>query len=199
MNSNTEIGQNISNAYKVMCSTYESVDKLLVEIDAIAIRRGFTPLTKSSFLRWRSDKEVTGWLIGDFIKLYKKLANFDEGDLLHGPVYSIGVSLWEKDAPPQIIVAKFLYDLKETPKKRSDVKSHQRFNWPVSNEQNFKIETFKENWFCSTPKSDKVRKSFWGLDMVLFSKIPLLDVQSAEDAETVIFALLEDLVNLPVS
>ncbi|AGE21854.1 hypothetical protein GHH_c13170 [Geobacillus sp. GHH01] len=69
MNS-VSIRENIKNAFEVVRKTYESVDKLLAELDRQSVECGFVPVIPQ-FLRQKSDREYRGWFIQSFIKLYR--------------------------------------------------------------------------------------------------------------------------------
>ena len=67
-----DIGENIRTAFKVVSETHKNIDKMMNYCRKICDEDGEYALVTPKFLRWKSDNDYTGWMINDFIMLFKK-------------------------------------------------------------------------------------------------------------------------------
>src|SRR5260370_549011 len=175
-----DVGTNTKNAFAVVRTTYENLNKFFPELDAVANQEGLLSITPGYFIRYRSDKDWEyGWMIQMFIKLFQKTDDPShpkaEG-LRQGSVYGVEVS-FDADSLPQLYLSRFEYDLSSwtalpTPGQ------HRWFSWPLWNTPDFEIKPHGA-FFVSVPSELTVRKD-WGLKRVVFTKIDLVAVNSPE-------------------
>ncbi|MDQ0896259.1 MULTISPECIES: hypothetical protein [unclassified Paenibacillus] len=105
-------GENITNAVKVIQRTYENLSRMFKDLDEIANRAGFVTITPR-FLRYKSDNDITGWMVGGFIKLYQLKEDPEipgSGGLHNGPIYGVDVTLSDEGYSfPTLTVVKYVY------------------------------------------------------------------------------------------
>lgn len=191
-----ETGRNIVNAFKVVRKTYENIEKFLADLDNVADKEGYYPISLR-FLRWRSDQNSEGWLIGSFVKVYQSKKDPDQDNktgLKDGPVYAVEIDLLEEKSP-LIYLSKFVYDFKNHDwDGYVAVSEHWGFYYPVRNKDEFNMEN-KGEYVESKPKSQKIADNYWGLVEVVFKKIELVDVDSPEKIKSLIIDEFKTLKN----
>lgn len=195
MYSKEETGKNLATAFQVGLSTYRNVDKLMRELDGLAPSFGFSSISPR-FLRYRSDNDIPGWFITDFIKLYMLNEESTEASLFAGPVYGIEISL-NHYKTPKIMAAKYFYSDDGGPRSFSvSPADHGKYNHPISDERNFPIHTTKldEKWVCRKPTS--VSNWYNRLEYVVYTQFELTDIQTADDAKQYLFGALTGLTNI---
>lgn len=135
----SKLNENIGNAYEVVRKTYESMKKLFAALDAKADEEGFISLVNyaPNFLRWRSDLEPSGWLIGSAIKLYQRKTDPGlEGIWRDGAIYLIEIQLenekQKKLFGPEVITAQFTFeDMPEAFTRPLGMGDHSAFYHPL--------------------------------------------------------------------
>src|SRR5436309_1995370 len=85
---------NVKNAFAVVVETYRNLHKFFSELDSVGSEEGFISLTPN-FLRWRTDRDLEGWLIRSFVKLFQQKdhqLHAAVDDLRDGPVYGVEIA-----------------------------------------------------------------------------------------------------------
>jgi hypothetical protein len=188
------VGENISNAVSVLKETYKNLNLLFSDLDRIAEKEGFVPLTPK-FLRWKSDSAYDGWLTNNFIKLYQleKDTPLDHlTSMRDGYLYSIEVDLEGEEGYPTLSLTRYSFDYSNWTRVPG-VSDHWVFWDPFRVEKFFDINKTDELW-TSHPLA-KAKDRYWGIQNVVAVDIPLMSISSPEDIKTKIFQELE---NLPV-
>ena len=170
---------NTKNAFDVVRKTYESIDKLLPEVDRIGIREGYTSITPR-FLRWKSDTDYTGWNITSFIKLYQDNEDTDfndQGGIKDGFIYGFEITLIDG---PSIIMSRYKFDNLDTWKALPAVSEHWGFYYPIRGSNgNFSITDLvhnDQNYRISKPKDKQTSTRHWDITEVIFKQDTLLDI-----------------------
>lgn len=178
------LNKNIGNAFEVVRQTYESMKKLFSALDVKADEKGYISLVNSApnFLRWRSDQESSGWLVGSAIKLYqKKIDPKLEGGWRNGPVFLIEVQLLyeekEKLFGPEVVTAQFTYEnMEEAFPRPPGMGDHGRFYHPLRKVVNLPQEHFIDT--RQIPFED-VDKKYGGLLEIKYKRRPLAYIDQA--------------------
>lgn len=190
----TNVGQNISNSIFVLKETYKNLNLLFSELDRIAEKEGFIPLTPK-FLRWKSDSDYDGWLTNNFIKLYqleKDVPLKHIQNLKDGFIYGIEVDLEGENNYPTISLTRYQFDFSEW-NKIPTISDHWVFWDPFRVDKFFEITKINGVWTSTT--LEKAKNRYWGMQSAVSIDIPLLSITSPEDISSKIFAELE---NLPI-
>ncbi|MEK4486920.1 hypothetical protein MHH81_15330 [Psychrobacillus sp. FSL H8-0484] len=188
----TNVGQNISNSIYVLKETYKNLNLLFSELDRIAEKEGFIPLTPK-FLRWKSDSDYEGWLTSNFIKLYQEekdspLKHIQ--NLKDGFIYGIEVDLEGEDNYPTISLTRYQFDFSEW-NRIPTISDHWIFWDPFRLDRFFEITKVNDVWTSTTLEKSKIR--YWGMQSAVSIEIPLVSITSPEDISTKIFLELENL------
>ncbi|MGE7673154.1 hypothetical protein ACQKMV_06150 [Lysinibacillus sp. NPDC094403] len=190
----TNVGQNISNSIYVLKETYKNLNLLFSELDRIAEKEGFIPLTPK-FLRWKSDSDYDGWLTNNFIKLYqveKDVPLIHIQNLKDGFIYGIEVDLEGENNYPTISLTRYQFDFSEW-NKIPTISDHWVFWDPFRVDKFFEITNINGVWTSTT--LEKAKNRYWGMQSAVSIDIPLLSITSPDDISSKIFAELE---NLPI-
>ncbi|MCK7606085.1 hypothetical protein L3V64_006910 [Geobacillus stearothermophilus] len=176
MNS-VSIRENIKNAFEIVRKTYESVDKLLAEMDRQSVECGFVPVTPQ-FLRWKSDREYRGWFIQSFIKLYQRdsAPPCQSGNgLKNDPIYAVEISFEEE---PRMTLCKYVYSTLEHWDKPPSVSEHWFFYWPLYDGNNFTNHESENGVFKRVPNDEKTSEKYGKIQEVISKEIDLLPITS---------------------
>lgn len=189
----TNVGQNISNSIYVLKETYKNLNLLFSELDRVAEKEGFIPLTPK-FLRWKSDSNYEGWLTSNFIKLFQvekdsPLKHIE--NLRDGFIYGIEVDLEGEDNYPIISLTRYQFDFSEW-SRIPTISDHWIFWDPFRVDRFFEINKINDIWTSTTLEKAKIR--YWGMQSAVSIDIPLLSVTSSEDIRD---KILLELKNLP--
>lgn len=176
MNS-VSVQENIKNAFEVVRKTYESVDKLLAEMDRQSVECGFVPVIPQ-FLRWKSDREYQGWFIQSFIKLYQRdfATPCRSGNgLKNDPIYAVEISFKEE---PRMTLCKYVYSTLEHWDKPPSVSEYWFFYWPLYDGDNFTDHELENGVFRNVPNDEKTSEKFGKIQEVIWKEIDLLSITS---------------------
>lgn len=192
---NTEIGNNIINAFKVVEKTQYSTVKMLTELDEIINNKYISIAPK--YLRYRSDVDVFGLTIKSFIKLYQSKSDplhSKNPELRNGDVLGLEINFADYDSP-KILISKFIYENLESKwSALPSISEHWGFYHPLHNKEQFSFEIRTEK-IISSPKTEKIKNTYWGLDKVIFVELDLLDIDSSVKIESIIMPKLDELHN----
>lgn len=188
---NEEVGKNICNAFKVVHQTYKNLEKFFVDLDSIGEDEGFTSISPR-FLRYKSDNDVDGWFVRDFIKLFQQRADQKlRGDsgLRNGPIYLVEADF--EGETPQLRMAKLIYDdLKNwIPISVSD---RWGFYNPFRDQNNYAFDSIGE-YSRVRPNNTRARKESWELKVAIYKQADLVEIDTGEKIRSVIFAGLKEL------
>ena len=185
--------ENLSNAIEVLSKTYENIDKFIKFCDAKAVKNGYEAMTER-FLRYKSDKEIDGWLLYFFIKCYLPINNSKlENGLENEAIYCMNIDLKEAC----IWLCKYVYDDVKVVSENISPATYWVFDEPICSWcTNFKIEDFNEDYMISRPVNrETTNKRYWGLKYVIYNRIDL-EMVTVENAETEIFGAFDALKRL---
>ncbi|WP_106449555.1 hypothetical protein [Trichococcus alkaliphilus] len=191
------VEENIRNAFIAVHKTYENVDKLMEYSRTIANEKTNYKTANGKFLRWRSDNEISGWCIDDFILLFqretdKKLNN----EWRDGPIYVMEIMLSndkELEQMPTVYLSKFEYEDISSWYKGCSPSNHWRFYHPLRNADNMVIQMNGVEISQAIPKTKEIADQYyWGVKKVSFVHLPLVEI-NAENVEEKIFGNFEKL------
>ena len=177
-------GKNIMTAFEVVAQTYVNVNKMLNELDEIAIRNEAENIVekKPGFLRWRSDMDTQAWYIGSFVKLYQKKEGEQINDsiLRDDSIYAIEINFYghghgSKEGP-QVVLAKFNYSGLVLNGNPPAISEHAKFFRPIY-ESNFTFEQDGE-YTIRKPQNESISKKYGNVKDVVFKTIELTDITS---------------------
>ncbi len=159
--------ENIRNAFKVVNKTYENINKMMSYCRTIASEGNEYVASIPRFLRWKSDVEVDGWLINDFILLFQSKADKELGNKSgwrNGPIYVLDIDL-NYNYIPRVFISKFEYKNMENWTSGCSPTNHWRFYWPVRNGEEFEFKEI-EGYKIGKPKDESVADKYWGIKRV---------------------------------
>ena len=176
-------GKNIMSAFKVVAQTYANVNKMLNELDEIAIRNDAENIVekKPGYVRWRSDVNTQAWYVGSLIKLYQKTEGEQINDsiLRDDSIYAMEINFWGhgETEGPQVVLARFNYTDLVLNGKPPAISDHANFFRPIYQKELF---TFEKNGPITTsrPNSDDISKKYGNVSDVVFKTIELTDITS---------------------
>lgn len=194
-------GENICNAFRVILSTYENVQKLLDYSKIVAQEKTDYRLASPKFLRKKSDNDTTAWLINDFILLFQNKNDPDceaQNEWKSAPVYVFEIFLGNEESDdgdiPLVYLSKFEYkDINEWGKGCSPA-DHWAFYWPPVDDRLMDIIE-NQDYSIATPKNEKSSNTYWGLKKVITLEINLMEITS-ENIKEKIFDNFDRLRNL---
>lgn len=171
------LSENIKNAFEVVEDTYKNIDKLMKYCDTIADNNNYLCMN-DKFLRYKSDKEYSGWFTREFIKLYQnKCDNTLENEWLEGPIYGFEINF---HSTPKLNIFVFKYDGISNWSKGVSPASSWIFSNPMRTDitDRFIIEKIKskENYFLSKPINKTVKEKYWGINNVVFTEYNLITI-----------------------
>ncbi|OAA85103.1 hypothetical protein [Clostridium coskatii] len=180
--------ENIRNAFKVVNKTYENINKMINSCKTIADEGNEYVVSVPKFLRWKSDAEVGGWLINDFIVLFQSKHDKElENGWRNGPIYVLDIDLDYGDTP-KIYISKFQYKNMENWSNGCSPTNHWRFYWPIRNMDEFEgVKT--DDYEIWTPKKGKesvADSSYWGIKRAVCYTEELTDI-NADNIQEKIF------------
>lgn len=180
------IQNNIFNAFQVVRQSNNNLAKLFKDLDEEAGKLGYVSLIQGTpgFLRYRSETDVWGWVVSNFIKAYRKKGGGNHGDA--GPasyleIYGIEVS-FEDEHGSNLRILKYEYDKNDGTQEYLPVNSHWQFYWPTRSNNDFLIEpsTANDGVSTSVPKNDVVSTKYRWLKEVRWKSRDLVGIKHAD-------------------
>jgi hypothetical protein len=191
-----DAGTNIMNAFDVVRRTYENLSKLFQELDVVANKEGLNPITPK-FLRWRSESDCKAWATTIFVKLFQSQdapKHTKVKGLKQGAIYGVEVA-FEEGKSPILYLSRYDYDVELVSWSRLPGPGDLRlFHWPRWDQRRFVIGP-DTSVLKSIPRNAEVKKKYWGLEMAVFSELPLTSVDSRDKIKSLILSRLKALPN----
>lgn len=173
--------ENIRNAFIVVQKTFENVKKLMDYCKTVASEKTDYINVIDKFLRYKSDNDVSGWYIKDFILLFQLKSDRElENEWRDGPIFVMEIQLSDENERkiPTVYLSKFEYSNIVSWEKGCSPTNHWRFYYPLRNHDVMNIQPGQE-FSISTPKTKELgEKYYWGLTKVTTSSLPLTEVNS---------------------
>lgn len=188
-----DVGKNIMNAFQVVHSCHQAVQKLLSRLSNDYDKEKYLLVTPK-FLRYSSDPDFNGWCYRSFILAYQRI---DDGkplpsSYINGPIYGVQIRFFDAEVP-KLAVSKLYYNQITEWKAKISPNEHWGFNQPFSNDNNeFRIETLDNGIIKTTPVSDKVAAKYWKFERGYAKFINLLDIDG-DNYKEIIFGAIEEL------
>ncbi|MCL2059609.1 MAG: hypothetical protein FWH01_11245 [Oscillospiraceae bacterium] len=193
MDSNNNVGENIVNAFSVVYKTYESIQKLISLLLTYSREKDDYIACSEKFLRYKSDQDIYGWAVNDFILVFQNKNNIElENGFRNGPIYVLEINLGEYDEP-QILVARFDYDdMNALPSIISPSNFWEFYN-PLYNIDGI-MDYFldDENKFEARVMDETKKARYWGINHIKGFYIPLMSM-NADNACELIFGGFDSL------
>lgn len=191
--------ENIRNSLKVIYKTYENVEKLMEYCKTISAEKTDYISSAPKFLRRKSDNDTEGWLLNDFILLFQNKNNEEcesSNGWRNGPLYVLEICLGEKrsDNIPLLYISKFEYYNINEWREGCSPANHWAFYYPLRNEDYMQIAS-KGDYKVATPNGEKSSRTYWGLNKVTSTSIPLHEITS-ENLQEKIFGEFDRLERL---
>ena len=192
-------GENIKNALKVIYKTYENIQKLMEYTTTIVVGKTDYISAAPKFLRKKSDNDIKGWLLNDFILLFQNVKGEDcrsGNGWKNDPVYVMEICLGEKDNEnlPLIYTSKFEYFNLNNWDEGCSPANHWAFYYPLRNEDHMNFVT-KDDYKVITPKNEKCSNTYWGLKKITSKSVSLFDI-TADNLLEKIFGEFDNLAKL---
>ena len=192
--SSNSIGKNIANAFKVVYSTYENVQKLISYLQNQAAENSGYVSCSDKFLRWNSDKNIEAWAYHSFILLFQSKSDAElKNGWRDGPLYVIDINLYDF-GEATVQTARFDYgDVNSLPNAVSPG-DHWRFDDLLTHYDEGFIEYKEENkkYTGEIKDIEKADRRYWGLRRVKGQYFPLSDI-TVENVCEKIFGVFDKL------
>lgn len=182
--------ENIRNAFKVVNKTYENINKMMNYCKTIADEGNEYVVSVPKFLRWKSDAEVNGWLINDFILLFQSKYDEElENGWRNGSIYVLDIDFdYDDDDTPKVYISRFEYKNIASWSNGCSITNHWRFYWPIRSVNEFDcvdIDDY-EIWTPKKRKESVVDTYYWGIKRAICYTEELTDI-NADNIQEKIF------------
>ena len=194
----SSVNENIRNAFIAVHKTHKNVNQLMECCRTIANEKTDYKTVNGKFLRWRSETEISGWCIDDFILLFQretdtKLTN----EWRDGPIYAMEIMLSNDEnleQVPTVYLSKLEYEaIASWNKGYSPSYYWQCFYYPLRDEGTMVFQKNGEEITRAIPKTREIaEQEYLGIKKVSFMELPLLEL-NAENMEEKIFDNYEKL------
>ncbi|MED4040992.1 MULTISPECIES: hypothetical protein [Niallia] len=186
---------NIKNAFHVIHHTYENVLKLMDYCKTIASEDSNYVSVVNKFLRYKSDSDVSGWYIQDFILIFQNKNDIElENEWRDGPLYVMEIELYNKDLReeqlkglPCIHLSKFEYEsLQKWKSGYIGPADHWRFFHAIRDTKvRMNIQRNGDYSYIEPINQKESDRSYWGVKKIISKRIPLMDITSENVREKV--------------
>lgn len=193
--------ENMTNAFHVVHQTYENINKLMEYCKTIGAEESHYESVVSKFLRYKSDSEVSGWYIQDFILVFQNLNDMElENTWRDGPLYAMEIELYnidysieERKELPLVHLSKFEYDsLENWDNNYLSPTNHWRFFHALRNENVMNIKRNGDYSYIETIDQKASYRNYLGVKKIISKRIPLMDI-TAQNARELIFGTFDSL------
>ncbi len=184
---NSATGNNIVTAVRVIQKTYESINKMMMACQEYADGRqvNYLMLTDAKrFLRYRSDRDVYGWMYSSFILLYQHTSEEN-----NNVIYGMDINLEPgKNDDAAVCLAKYVYDepfpMDEISEKLSPA-DHWKFYHPLYELDNEMISKVENGLMHRTTKKGISLPKYYNLRSVIYTAIPLISITATNLTEKI--------------
>ncbi|MBO6202034.1 MAG: hypothetical protein J6O13_00760 [Selenomonas sp.] len=213
---NLRAGNNIVNAVKVIRKTYENINKMMTACQGLAdgSQTSYLMVTDAKhFLRYKSDRDLYGWFMSNFILLYQHNnteihgneifgmdINLEEGWIDGKPAW--GREDYEGKDSAAVCLVKYVYDdagMLSIPIENISPADHWKFYDPLYalNDAMDEIEE-KTKWgyvIRRTVKLGNGLSKYMNVKHVIYTAIPLVDI-NADNLNEKIFGTFDKIAEL---
>lgn len=197
------LDENISNAIKVLRSTYYNIEKLFSFLRAKASEYGYKCILKDNDIIMHRSKvhEPWSWAIGMLAILFQ--SNSDKIKFINGAsteeFFGVEICLQEDNGLPGLYVSKFNYlsDNIANWRRGFNTSDIWGITVPKWNEAEFDIKLKNGDVIYSVPRNDIVIQKYWGLKHALCKRSTYYDL-TRENVYEKIFAVMDELKNFVV-
>lgn len=208
---NMQTGINIVNAVKVVRKTYDNINKMMAACQNLADGKQVSYLMLNDakrFLRYKSDRNIYGWMYSSFILLFQ---NNENNNVLYVMDINIGEG-WgdgkhsyknkKGDDVAVLALAKFIYDdvkLLESGIEKISPADYWKFTNPLYELDDKMDESDESTDFGyvvhRTAKNEEFQKYYMSLNRVVYTTVPLHEV-TADTLKDKIFGTFDKLADL---
>ncbi|WP_062350607.1 hypothetical protein [Bacillus kwashiorkori] len=193
--------ENIRNAFYVVHKTYQNIEKLIDYCKTVAPDESNYVPAVDKFLRYKSDSNLTGWFIPNFIMLFQNKNDMElENEWREGPIYVMEIELYNPEGGlegssqlPQMRLSKFTYESLQNWAPGCSPTNHWRFFYPLRRHDIMSIKV-KEADYMELEVADKEASNryYWGVQTITSRQIPLTEI-TADNAIQKIFQTFDRL------
>ncbi|MGG3235635.1 hypothetical protein ABEP17_19615 [Priestia flexa] len=185
--------ENIHNAFHVVYKSYENIQKLIDYCKTIGLEKSNYINVVDKFLRYKSDNNLSGWFIHNFIMLFqdKNDAELDNG-WRNGPIYVMEIELYNPESKlenivdlPCIRLSKFEYDNLQKWESGCSPSNHWRFYYPLRRNDIMNIQENGDYLHITTRDQEASNRHYWGVKKITSKRIPLTDITANNVVEKV--------------
>lgn len=183
-------------AFQTVREAHKNVQEFISRCIALAEEKGefeLAPMTgNNTFLRWSSDRDLSGWAYSDFIVVFQRCRDAKlKNGYRNGPLYVLELNFADFEIP-MANAARYDYDdiaknWLASPISPSD-------HWIFYDPMNTGVVEFPEyesgEMYCG--KADEPLDRYWGLKRIIGYEIPLSEI-TAENAYEKIFGTFKEL------
>lgn len=192
--------ENIRNAFHVVYKSYENIQKLIEYCKTITLEKGNYVNVVDKFLRYKSDNNLSGWFIQDFIVLFqhKHDAQLDNG-WRDGPIFVMEIELFNSEYGPENIVelpcirlSKFEYESLKNWDSGCSPSNHWKFYFPLRRHDIMNIQKEGDLLHITARDQEASNRFYLGVKKITSKRIPLTDI-TVDNVENKIFGTFDNL------
>lgn len=192
--------ENIRNAFHVVYKSYENIQKLIDYCKTIGVEKSNYINVVDKFLRYKSDNNLSGWFIHNFIMLFQD-KNDDELDngWRNGPIYVMEIELYKPESElenieelPCIRLSKFEYDDLQKWEPGCSPSNHWRFYYPLRRNDIMNIQEDGDYLHITARDQQSSNRYYWGVKKITSKRIPLTAITS-DNVEEKVFGTFDNL------
>lgn len=162
---------NIRNAFHVVHKTYENINQLMDYCKTVVAEQYNYVSQSNKFLRYKSDNNVSGWYIQNFILLFQNKKDVElENEWLDGPIYVMEIELYDTESEitttpefPCVRLSKFEYDGMPEWNKGYSLNDHWRFYDPLRRDDIMNIQKSGEYLNITVKDQEVSDRHYWGV------------------------------------
>lgn len=179
---------NIYNAFYVVKKTYDNIHKLMEYCGANGQTESHYVQAVPKFLRYKSDNDVQGWFIKNFIMLFQDVQDPElENGWRNGSVYILEIELYDEEGTDLPLVHLSKYDYKDIENWSAGCSptNHWRFSDPRHNHDALHIKEKDAYLYATAKNMETCDQNYWGLRTIRSTHFSLLDLASNNAIEKV--------------
>lgn len=185
--------ENIRNAFHVVYKSYENIQKLIDYCKMISSEKSHYVNVVDKFLRYKSDTNLSGWLIRDFIVLFQDKYDLELNNKWRdGPIYVMEIELFNPEADiektteiPCVRLSKFEYESLQNWTNGCSPTNHWRFHDPLRNNDIMNIKEESDYLHITSRDQEASDHNYWGVKKITSKRIPLTDITADNVVEKI--------------
>lgn len=192
------LGENIINAFSVVCDCHLATNKLMNHLKNDFDADKYVFILRRYFLRYSSTADPYGWCFRSFILPFQRLADgkiSSNGCIADAPIYVVDIK-FTGYTTPKVLVSRMHY---EGVGGWGEIAANDHWGFYQPNAfwcNDFDREYIKEGLFKVKPKTEAIGKKYWNFTGALTKELELVDI-NGDNCKEMIFGAMEELSCYP--